>query len=233
MPRPRRDESRANLAEEIKCVARQQMAERGTAGVSLRAIARALGITAPAIYNYYPCLDDLLTALIVDAFTALAESMEEAAETAPGGTNRDSILAATLMYRAWALDHPEEFQLIYGNPIPGYVAPFAITAPLARRPFAALGRYVVQAWQEGELTLSFEEGDLPETIARHLDVFRRETGIPAPNAPLYALIVGWTRIHGMVTLELFHHTQPVIGDTAALYHHEVSRFLDQFGFSSG
>ncbi len=78
MPRPRRDESRANLAEEIKRVAREQMAEHGTAGVSLRGIARALEITAPAIYNYYPRLDDLITALIVDAFTDLAAALEEA-----------------------------------------------------------------------------------------------------------------------------------------------------------
>ena len=233
MPRPRREESRGNLAEEIKRVAREQMAQHGTAGVSLRGIARALEITAPAIYNYYPRLDDLITALIVDAYTALAQAMEEAAESVPNGANRDRILAATLRYRTWALERPVEFQLIYGNPIPGYVAPFEVTAPLARRPFVTLGRYFVAAWESGELTLPFTEADLPESITRHIDTWRSEAGIEAPPESLYALIAGWTRIHGMVTLELFHHTQPTIGDTAAMYRHEVNAYLDQLGLPSG
>jgi AcrR family transcriptional regulator len=233
MPRPRREESHGNLAVEIKRIAREQMAQHGTASVSLRGIARALGITAPAIYNYYPRLDDLITALIVDAYTALAEAMEEAAESVPDGTNRDRILAATLRYRTWALERPVEFQLIYGNPIPGYVAPFAVTAPLARRPFVTLGRYFIAAWQSGELTLPFSESDLPTTITQHIESWRREAGILAPPQSLYALIVGWTRIHGMVTLELFHHTQPTVGDTAAMYWHEVSSFFASLGLPGG
>jgi AcrR family transcriptional regulator len=233
MPRPRREESRSNLAEEIKRVAREQMAQHGTAGVSLRGIARALEITAPAIYNYYPRLDDLITALIVDAYTALAQAMEEAAESVPGATNRDRILAAILRYRTWALERPVEFQLIYGNPIPGYAAPFEVTAPLARRPFFTLGGYFVAAWEAGELALPFTEADLPESITRHIAAWRSEAGIEAPPESLYALIAGWTRIHGMVTLELFHHTQPIIGDTAAMYRHEVNAYLDQLGLPSG
>ena len=83
-PRPKRElgRERSDTITQIKAVARQQMAEHGTAGLSLRGIAREMGITAPAIYNYFPRLDDLITALIVDAFTALADAMEaaEAAE---------------------------------------------------------------------------------------------------------------------------------------------------------
>jgi AcrR family transcriptional regulator len=214
-------------------VAREQMAEHGTASVSLRGIARALEITAPAIYNYYPRLDDLITALIVDAYTDLAAAMEEAGESVQGGANRDRIFAATLRYRTWALERPVEFQLIYGNPIPGYAAPFEVTAPLARRPFFTLGRYFVAAWQSGELTLPLSEADLPESITQHIETWRAEAGIDASPQSLYALIVGWTRIHGMVTLELFHHTQPTVGDTAAMYRHEVNAYLDQLGLPSG
>ena len=76
MARPRREAAHPNIAAAIKSVARQQMSERGTAGLSLRAIARELEITAPAIYNYYPRLDDLITALIVDAFQSLADAMQ-------------------------------------------------------------------------------------------------------------------------------------------------------------
>jgi AcrR family transcriptional regulator len=233
MPRPRREVSHPNLAEEIKRIAREQMAEHGTAGVSLRGIARALDITAPAIYNYYSRLDDLITALIVDAFTDLASAMEEAAASAHSDSNRDAIFAVTLRYRTWALERPVEFQLIYGNPIPGYAAPFAVTAPLARRPFAVLGRYFAAAWQSGEFTLPVAEADIPKGIRWHMEAWRRETGTEAPTELLYALITGWTRIHGMVTLELFHHLQPTIGDTEALYRYEVNAYLDQLGLPSG
>ena len=116
----RRDRMRDLTIAEIKATARQQMAESGTAGVSLSAIARAMELSAPALYRYFASRDDLVTALIVDAFNDLADDD-------PGGRSRlwrpayaDRLLAC-LAYREWAIAHPVDFQLIYGNPIPGYV----------------------------------------------------------------------------------------------------------------
>jgi AcrR family transcriptional regulator len=228
-PRPRLEDAHAELATKIKVVARQQMAEHGTAGISLRGIARALGITAPAIYNYYPRLDDLITALIVDAYTDIADRMDAAVASVGAGPWRDGFVAGALTYRAWALEHPVEFQLIYGNPIPGYVAPTEVTQPLARRPFAAMGNQLIQAWMDGELHLLFSAADLPESIVRHLESLGLPGDLGIPVAPLYALITGWTRLHGLVTLELFHHLQPLLGDTEALYRHEVEVMAGEFG----
>ena len=123
--------------------------------------------------------------------------------------------------------------MIYGNPIPGYAAPFAVTAPLARRPFAVLGRYFAAAWQSGDFTLPVAEGDIPKSIRWHMEDGGARQGPKLPPSSLYALITGWTRIHGMVTLELFHHLQPTIGDTEALYRYEVNAYLDQLGLPSG
>ncbi|HEX9036386.1 MAG TPA: TetR/AcrR family transcriptional regulator [Ktedonobacterales bacterium] len=227
--RPRRDQARADLGGEIKRAARQQMADHGTAGLSLRAIARALGITAPAIYHYFHRLDDLLTALIVDAYTALAETMEDA--VAAAATPRGRFLAAALAYRDWALAHPVEFELIYGNPIPGYVAPAEVTTPLARRPFFVLGEVFVRGWAEGAIRLPFAPADLPASVVRHLESWRDSDGEGVPVAPFYALITGWTQVHGMVMLELFNHLRPVVGDPDAFYRHQVATFLDQLGFT--
>ena len=121
-PRPTREHAheRIDMITRIKAVARQQMAEHGTAGLSLRGIAREMGITAPAIYNYFPRLDDLITALIVDAFTALADAIEAAESAVQSEACGPKILASCLAYREWAIAHPVDFQLIYGNPIPGY-----------------------------------------------------------------------------------------------------------------
>ena len=141
-PRPTREHAheRIDMITRIKAVAQQQMAEHGTAGLSLRGIAREMGITAPAIYNYFPRLDDLITALIVDAFTALADAIEAAESAVESEACGPKILASCLAYREWAIAHPVDFQLIYGNPIPGYVAPAEMTVPLARRPFDGLFR---------------------------------------------------------------------------------------------
>ena len=238
MARPRKEELRLQMADGIKDAARQEMTERGTAGLSLRGIARRLEITAPAVYNYFPSLDDLITALIVDAYAALADFMEHSGETLHTAACLPRARAAILAYRRWALDHPVEFQLIYGNPIPGYTAPDEVTAPLAGRPFATLFRYLSEALQQGEITLPARYRDLPPSIAAHLasreaaSSLAAENRLAAASSPaipsdlFYFLVAGWARVHGMVMLELFHHTQDVIGDPEAFYTHEVDALLE-------
>lgn len=231
MPRPRREAAHPNIADAIKCVAREQMSVRGTAGLSLRAIARELEITAPAIYNYYPRLDDLITALIVDAFQSLADAMQASASAVDEHAYRERILAMSLAYRQWAIEHPTDFQLIYGNPIPGYAAPPEITVPLARRPFLDLFQTFLAAWQQGKLQIPSAYLAVPASIEAHIAGWQAQTGFELP-APLFCLLVaGWARIHGLVLLELFHHMQPMIGDPAALYAYELTVFLAAMGLS--
>jgi AcrR family transcriptional regulator len=232
MSRPKREALRKEIAGEIKTVARRQMSEHGTAGLSLRAIARELNITAPAIYNYYPRLDDLITALIVDAFTDLAEAVETARENTSGLTGLAQIEAMLFAYRSWAIENPVDFQLIYGNPIPGYEAPLEVTGPLARRPFIGLFELYAQALSEGEMALPVEYQPVPDSIAIYLEQWRANSGIDLPDALVCLLMTGWSRIHGMVMLELFHHLQPVIGDAGALYEYEIHAFHQRLGLRS-
>jgi AcrR family transcriptional regulator len=232
-PRPRRKHAQERNATigQIKAVARQQMADYGTAGLSLRAIARQMGITAPAIYNYFPRLDDLITALIVDAFTDLAETMETA-ETAEASEHPyDKILALCLAYRAWAMSHPTMFQLIYGNPIPGFHAPEELTLPLARRPFLGLFRWFIRAHQSGELTIPAEYQTVPAAMVEGVATWRQASGIEIPDALVGLLMSGWARIYGLAALEMYHHLQPLIGDCATFYSYEVAAFLRQLGLA--
>lgn len=217
------------MAEDIKAVARKLMSEHGTAGLTLRGIAREMGVTAPAIYHYFPRLDDLITALIVDAYTALSVALEAAAATT--ATVPERILAALWEYRAWALAHPIEFQLILGNPIPGYAAPDDITEPLAARPFMVIGGLLEELHQEGLLILPALYAAIPPSIAEHIEQWRAINGYTVSNETLYLFIVGWTRIHGIVTLELFNHIQPSVGDTDAFYRHELRVFLTSLGLN--
>ena len=129
MARKRREKILDITREEIKETARGLMAINGTAGLSLRAIAREMGMTAPALYHYYASLNDLITALILDAFTQLADTLETTAADPALTTVAERLTAVANANRQWALDHPLDFQLIYGNPIPDYEQPADITYP--------------------------------------------------------------------------------------------------------
>jgi AcrR family transcriptional regulator len=216
---------------EIKATARQQMAKSGTAGVSLSAIARAMEISAPALYRYFASRDDLVTALIVDAFNDLADTIQAAESAVKAETCGPKILASYLAYREWAITHPMDFQLIYGNPIPGYVAPAEITVPLARRPFDGLSRLFLTAYRTGELIVPTEYTPVPASISAHFAAWLPKAGYDFPDALLCLLMSGWARIHGMVMLELFEHLGPVVGDSAAFYRHELGAFFQQLGMT--
>lgn len=216
---------------DIKAAARQQMQAHGTAGLTLRGIARELGLTAPAIYHYFPSLDDLITSLVVDAFQGLADAMEQAGREVVAEKIGPKIKATMLAYRQWAVAHPIDFQLIYGNPIPGYHAPAEVTTPLARKPFEWLGELMQQAWETHELRIPELYAHLPADIQAYLAGYRQQTGLDAPDILIYLMVVGWARGHGMVMMELFHHSQPVIGSPEEFYKHEVEVFLTDLGLN--
>ncbi|NTV64619.1 MAG: TetR/AcrR family transcriptional regulator, partial [Oscillochloris sp.] len=140
MARSARTAQTTDLPTAIKATAWLQIAEQGAANLSLRAIARALDITAPAIYNYYPCRDDLVTALIIDAYTSFGDSQLAARDSLPTSDLVGRWWATGLAYRSWALAHPQRYQLLFGAPIPGYQPPNEQIMPAAARSLSALRR---------------------------------------------------------------------------------------------
>src|SRR5512133_1774189 len=127
MVRPIKKRQIPNLQDAIKETAWKQIAQFGAPALSLRAIARELKITAPAIYNYFPDRDALVTALIVDAFTSFGDWQLEARDSVPESDLRGRMYAIGLAYRNWAHTFPQRYQLIFGTPIPGYEAPLEKT----------------------------------------------------------------------------------------------------------
>lgn len=144
----RRERRHEQTRQEIKQIARQQMAQQGTNSLSLRGIAAEMGMSAPSLYNYYDNRDDLVTDLLVDSYTHQAEVLEQAKESCQAQETIACLLAAMLAYRQWAVEHPTEFTLIAGSPIPGYVAPVAQTLPRARRATKVLLDLLQRAWDE-------------------------------------------------------------------------------------
>lgn len=229
----RRERQRAATTDEIKATARALMAEHGTAGLSLRAIARQMGLTAPALYRYYANLDDLITALILDAFTALADHLEAVATEHAGQPFEARILALMLAYREWALAHPVDFQLIYGNPIPGYSAPGDLTIPASARTLFAFASALADGIRAGELVPAPEYADVPPEVAARLNGFAEAYGHDLPVAAGYLTLVGWPVMHGVVMLELFEHIGPVVGDVEAYYRRQLRHLLRAINARTG
>jgi AcrR family transcriptional regulator len=226
MPRrSRRERVRQATVAEIKAVARAQMAAEGTAGVSLRAIARDMGMTAPALYRYFGSRDELVTALVTDAYDALADAMEAAVAAAGGHAER--MRAAFGAFRAWGLEHPTEFALIFGSPIPGYVAPES-TRPAGTRYTDLLVRLLTEAVADGTLDPGRVEVRVPALLARQVDEFQRRRDGPHLPVPVLAFGLGaWARVHGLVTLEVFGHLAPAVGDGAGLFEQELETIVRQ------
>jgi AcrR family transcriptional regulator len=223
----RRERVRENTKQEIKAIAREHMGMYGTAGISLSAIARDMGVTYQALYRYYENRDDLITALIVDSYTDQAIAMENASAQKPEHAYRDRMLDVVIAYRQWALDHPVDFQLIYGNPIPGYVAPAEVTTPKAWRGFRVVIEILHNAYKSGALSLVLPEYE--DAVQFHLPAAEEQV---SPQV-VYAGVTGWTTVHGLVSLELGHQLAMVLGDHDVFYRGQMNRMLDSFGLVNG
>jgi len=207
MVRPKQVDQHPNLQEAIKQTARKQIAKNGAAALSLRAIARELSITAPAIYDYFSRRDDLVTALIVDAYHSLAAALATSQET-DRESHAERIMASANAYRNWARVHSEEYSLIFGTPIPGYEAPAEITEPAAASSMAVLIGILDTAWRDGALKMDKLFSSTPEMIQAWIDKIEYDG---APEVIHYAM-ASWALIHGMVSLELNGHFTPMQGE---------------------
>jgi AcrR family transcriptional regulator len=214
VPRTARERARAEITAEILDAARGYLASDGAPALSLRAIARDLGMASSALYRYFKSRDELLTRLIIDAYDSLGAAAEarEAAAARDGLAGRFTAICAAV--RAWALAHPNEYALIYGSPVPGYVAPADTVRP-ASRVTTLLLRIVVEAAAAGRLPDADIRDAEAQPVAAALVPIRSylPPGVPAPLVQR-ALMV-WTNLFGVVSFEVFGQLHNVVGDPPA------------------
>jgi len=211
-----RQRIKEELRDEITRLARVQLATEGAGSLSLRAIARDLEMAPSAVYRYFPSRDDLLTALIIDGYTAIAEAVEQADAALPREDYPGRWLAVCRALRTWALAHPHEYALVYGSPVPGYQAPDGTVAP-ATRDKIAYGRIVSDACRAGALR---PPENLPAGTASFAPDAERLRAAVMPDVPddvVIAALTAWSGMFGMLNLELFGHFNYVIDDRATLF----------------
>ena len=219
-PSTARARARAELTAEIKATARQQLAEVGAPALSLRAVARDLGMVSSAVYRYFASRDALLTALIVDAFDAVGQTAERAIDDVP-----DDVLvrwrAVAGAIRRWALANPHDYGLIYGSPVPGYQAPQDTVIPAARVSLVMLG-IVADGVTSGQIDVT-PTASVPRPVHADLARLRKLAAPGVPDELLARALLVWTGLFGTISYELFGHLYRVIDDYDAFFDHQVRR----------
>jgi AcrR family transcriptional regulator len=215
---------RAELMQEIKDEARRQLAEEGAASLSLRAIARHLDMVSSGIYRYFKSRDQLLTALIVDAYDAIGTAVEEADGRCERTDFAGRWSACCHGVRDWALGHPHEYTLIYGSPVPGYHAPDETTSP-ASRATLALVTIVHEAAAAGKLRSSFVADMSPKLSKSAAAEAARLQAMGFGEVPRDAIIralAAWTQLFGAVNFEVFGRFSDIVEDVDAVFAQSVT-----------
>ncbi|MCY9782846.1 TetR/AcrR family transcriptional regulator [Nocardiopsis sp. EMB25] len=223
-----RERARAELTREIIEAARRHLATEGAVGLSLRAVARELGMASSAVYRYFPSKDDLLTALIIDGYNALGEAVEEGDATQDRADFTGRWRASCHAARAWALAHPHEYALLFGSPVPGYQAPQDTVGP-AVRDTAVLGRIAAEAHRDGALGAGGDLPPVPEPLETTPIV--RELFLDSPDEVVARALSAWAGLYGWIGFEVFGQLDGVVGDRAAAFDQHVARLGAMMGLT--
>ena len=205
---------RAEITTEIVDTARRHLAEQGPATLSLRAVARDVGMVSSAVYRYFPSRDELLTRLIIDAYGAVADEAEAADASRRRSDHAGRWLAVSRAIRRWAADHLQEYGLIYGSPVPGYRAPVDTIDPAARVSAVFL-TLVSDASAAGEIAAR-PQGEraapMPAGVRADLVRLRELAALDLDDEVLSRSLAVWTQMFGTISFELFGHLHNVVED---------------------
>jgi AcrR family transcriptional regulator len=221
-----RQRRRAAATQEILEAAERHIVEHGPAALSLRAVARGLGMTVQALYHYFPSRNALVTALVTKAYDDLADAVQAAVDTAADDAALPRLVIATEGYRRWAIAHPELFQLLYGTPLRDYEAPAeGPTTQATRRMSAIFEREMFDGFTPEQLGAADAPALSPSLRAYLEQLPHYGLGhLPPPATAL--LLSAWGHLHGLVVLEVFGHTSFLGDHQAEIFRTAMRNLLD-------
>lgn len=205
--------------DEIIRIGRSHLAVHGAAGLSLRAVARDLGVVSSAVYRYVSSRDELLTLLVVDGYTALGDTVDQAVDAVPADYFAAQFRALGRAVRAWALAEPARYGLLFGSPVPGYQAPAERTTGPGTRVIGQLVRILEGAHKAGAMvedgTGGFPAGS---GLSADFESIRNEMGLTLPDDVLARGVLVWSALFGAVNFEVFgQYGDATFSDPAALF----------------
>lgn len=226
----RRDRVRAQTVQEIKQTARSILVDQGAEAVSLRAIAREMGMTAPALYRYFDSHQELLRHVVADILSELSDQLEAVIAASHGV--KDKLLAASWEFRRWAFAHPSEFAMVFATPFPDLDSGAPdVTDEQGRRFCAVFLTLYAQLWNERPYPVP-EPDEIDPALRGQLEEFGRAIGDPLPVGGLLVFLRSWARLYGTVTLEVFGHLKFALSDTRPMFELMLKDVAAQIGLTT-
>jgi AcrR family transcriptional regulator len=220
----KRQETREKIEAQIIELGRRHLVTEGAAGLSLRAIARDLGMVSSAVYRYVASRDDLLTLLLVDAYSELADTVDRAAATADGPW-RDQLLTMAQAARAWAVDQPASWALLYGSPVPGYRAPRERTVGPGTRVVGAMFDAIGAGIAAGDISQSSVTAGQP--LSSDFDRVREEFEFAGDDSAVAKCFLLWAALVGAISLEVFgQYGADTLTEPGAVFESQVRLLID-------
>jgi AcrR family transcriptional regulator len=232
-PLNRRDRLRAATVAEIKETARRLLVSEGIEGLSLRAIAREMGMTAPALYRYFPSREDLLAHLISDLYDEVSDAMEAARDGLPVDDVGGRLMAVSRTFRRWSVSHPREFALMFGTPIPGVMTGHTgedagVTSAAGRRFGLVFGQLMARGHAARPMPIRPDE-EIEPALRAELERWRQEFPVPVPLGLVQLYLSCWVRLYGIVTMEVFGHLDFALDDPEPLFESELRGLAELLG----
>jgi AcrR family transcriptional regulator len=220
----KRQETREKIEAQIVELGRRHLVTEGATGLSLRAIARDLGMVSSAVYRYVSSRDDLLTLLLIDAYSELADTVDRAAATT-GGSWRDQLVAMAHAARAWAVDQPARWALLYGSPVPGYHAPRERTVGPGTRVVASLFDAIASGIAAGDIPQFNVAAAQP--LSSDFDRLREEFAFAGDDSAVAKCFVLWAGLVGAISLEVFgQYGADTLTEPGAVFDTQVRLLID-------
>jgi AcrR family transcriptional regulator len=231
----RRDRVRAATTGEIKQTARRILVAEGPQAVSLRAIAREMGMTAPALYRYFGSHEDLIKHVVADIFEEIADDIHAAitaADQASSGDMAAKLVAACGEFRRWSLSHKEEFGLLFGTPLPGLEAVHDDVLDDCAQKFSGTFFALFQElWHKRPFPIPADD-QIDPSLREQLAHYRELLGVDLPLGAGLTFLRCWVRLYGMVSLEVFGHLHFALSDAAPMFDITLAELADLVGLAS-
>jgi AcrR family transcriptional regulator len=216
---------------DIVRIGREHLATDGSAALSLRAIARDLGLVSSAVYRYVGSRDELLTLLVIDGYDELGDAVDAAVESVDRARHADQVRALGRAVRVWALAEPATYALLFGSPVPGYQAPSERTTGPGTRVIRRLVQVWEDAWVAGAISMD-AQAVAPRRLSRDLARIRREQGIAAPDDLIARGVLMWAALFGCISFEVFgQYGADTFTQPQDLFEHHLAVLLETVGLA--
>jgi AcrR family transcriptional regulator len=234
-PLSRRDRLRADTVREIKETARKVLVEQGVDGLALRAVARAMGMTAPALYRYFDSREDLVEHVVADLYDELVEVLEAARDAARPATPPVQLLACSRAFRRWAITHHTEFGLLFGSAGDGIIPPHGTAstddgpAHVAGQRFGAVFAVLVaQVYAQRAFPIPTDD-EIEPALKEQLAEWCAKFPVQLPLGVMQVFLSCWIRLYGMVCMEIFGHLRFALDDAGPMFEAELRGLAQVLG----